>query len=149
MQLEREAEITRLGLPARMPVVAHPLLAVILACLLRLHAAANTQRPGPAWPLAAQSDWPISRDQAVLPAVAPSSADAPAAGVASPLPALQPTMARRGDTAAPSALAPAPEQAEPAALQRRRLSEDTLFTQGMLPLDNRGQTVRALCTFDK
>lgn len=88
-----------------------------------------------------------SSDQAVLPAAAPGAADPPTADVASPLPAVQPTIASRGDAAAAlGAPAQSPEQAIPAALQRRRLSEDTVFTQGMLPLDNHGRPVRALCT---
>ena len=131
-----------------MPAVAHLLSAVVFACLLRSHAAAIVQQSSPAWPLAARMDRPTrSSDQAVLPAAAPGAADAPAAGAASPLPAVQPTTASRGDAAAaPSALAQAPEQAVPAALQQRSLSEDTEFTQGMLPLDNHGRAVRALCT---
>ena len=75
------------------------------------------------------------------------SGDAPSAGAASPLPAVQPPTASRGDAApAPGGLAQAPGQAVPAALQRRSLAEDAVFTQGMRPLDNRGQPVRALRT---
>ena len=131
-----------------MPAIVHLLSAVVFACLLRLHAAASVQQPSPAWPLAARMDRPTSSsDQAVLPAAAPGAADAPAAGAASPLPAVQPTTASRGDAAAaPSEVAQAPEQAVPAALRQRSLSEDTVFTQGMLPLDNRGRPVRALRT---
>ena len=135
-------------MPARLPAVAHLLPAVAFACLLRLHAAASVQLPSPAWPLAAQRTWPTSsKGQAVLPAAAPGAADAPFVGAASPLPAVQPTTASGGDAAAaPGARAQAPEQAVPAALQRRSLAEDAVFTQGMLPLDNRGQPVRALRT---
>ena len=133
---------------ARLPAVVYMLSAVVFACLLRSHAGADVQQSSPAWPLAAPIIRPTrSSNQAVLPAAAPAAADAPTAGAASPLPAVQPTTASRGGAAAaPSAPAQAPEQAVPAALRRRSLSEDTVFTQGMLPLDNRGQAVRALRT---
>ena len=130
-----------------MPNVAHPLSAVLLACLLCLNAAASMQQPSS--PGALRGDWPTSSSgQAVLPAVAPSAADAPAAGEASPLPAPRPTVTSWGGAAAaPSALAPVPGQPGSPALLRRSSPEDAVFTQGMLPLDNHGRTVRALCTF--
>ena len=128
---------------ARPACLALALLAGLLCC----RAAAQQGQSSFPQPLAANA-WRYpkvgSHSQAELPAEAPSQPDAlTASWGGSAAPRQAPAGAWGSPAPAPSALAPAPGHAE-TRLWHKLAAEETEFVQGMLPLDNNGNTVR-LC----
>ena len=116
-------------------------LALLAGLLCRSATAQQGQSSFPQ-PLAAHA-WRYpkigSHGQAELPAEAPSQPDALTGGSAAPRQA--PAGAWGSPAPAPSAVAPAPGHTE-TWLWHKLAAEETEFVQGMLPLDDNGNTVR-------